>query len=52
MIVHGGMAQDVGPILEMVNARLKKPEVDVLDDHGTRGQGVVNSPEYQLLRIV
>jgi len=37
-------------INDMVNARLKKPEVDVLDDHGVRGQGVVDSQEYKLLK--
>jgi len=37
-------------INEMVNARLKNPEVAILDDHGTRGNGTVNSPEYDLLK--
>lgn len=37
-------------INDMVNARLKKPEVDILDDHGVRGEGVIQSPEYQLLK--
>lgn len=37
-------------INEMVNARLKKPEVVILDDHGVRGKGVVNSTEYDLLK--
>ena len=36
-------------INELVNARLKSPEVAVFDDHGVRGTGVVNSQEYQLL---
>ena len=37
-------------INEMVNARLKQPEVDYLDDHGVRGQGKIQSREYQLLQ--
>jgi len=37
-------------INEMVNARLKNPEVVILDDHGTRGKGTVSSPEYDLLK--
>jgi len=37
-------------INDMVNDRLKKPEVDVLDDHGKRGQGVIHSPEYDILK--
>ncbi|NWG35674.1 MAG: hypothetical protein HXY42_14685 [Chloroflexi bacterium] len=37
-------------INEMVNARLKSPEVPVLDDHGVRGKGHIASPEYQLLQ--
>lgn len=36
-------------INEVVNARLKNPEVVILDDHGVRGKGSINSPEYQLL---
>jgi regulator of protease activity HflC (stomatin/prohibitin superfamily) len=35
---------------DMVNARLEKPEVDILDDDGRRGLGVVPSQEYQLLK--
>jgi hypothetical protein len=35
---------------EMVNARLKKPKVDILNDHGIRGHGPIDSPEYQLLK--
>jgi regulator of protease activity HflC (stomatin/prohibitin superfamily) len=35
---------------DMVNARLKKPEVDILDDDGRRGLGVIRSQEYQLLK--
>jgi hypothetical protein len=35
---------------DMVNARLKKPEVDILDDHGNRGQGQIESQEYKLLK--
>ncbi|HKI54256.1 MAG TPA: hypothetical protein VJ987_09035 [Anaerolineales bacterium] len=37
-------------INEMVNARLKNPEVVVLDDHGTRGDGTLPSREYKLLQ--
>jgi hypothetical protein len=37
-------------INEMVKARLTQEEVDVLDDHGTRGQGTVPSFEYKLLQ--
>ncbi len=37
-------------INEMINARLKNPEVAVLDDQGVRGQGYKDSPEYQLLK--
>ena len=37
-------------INEMVNARLKNPEVVVLDDHGTRGNGTLPSREYELLK--
>ena len=37
-------------INEMVIARLTHPEVDVLDDNGVRGQGTVESMEYQLLQ--
>ncbi len=36
-------------INEMVNARLKNAEVDILDDHGKRGEGKIPSPEYKLL---
>ena len=37
-------------INEMVNARLKNLEVTILDDHGARGQGVIHSPEYLILK--
>jgi len=37
-------------INEMVNARFKSPEVDILDDHGIRGTGKVESPEYKILK--
>ena len=37
-------------INEMVIARLTQPVVDVLDDNGVRGQGTVESMEYQLLQ--
>lgn len=37
-------------INEMVNARLKSPEVDDLDDNGVRGSGTVRSSEYELLK--
>ena len=37
-------------INEMVKARLTQPEVDVLDDHGVRGEGKVESMEYKLLQ--
>ena len=37
-------------INEMVKARLTQPEVDILDDTGTRGQGQIPSPEYRLLQ--
>lgn len=37
-------------INEMINARLKNPEVAVLDEQGVRGQGYKDSPEYQLLK--
>ena len=37
-------------INEMVNARLKSPEVVILDDHGVRGNGTLASPEYELLK--
>jgi hypothetical protein len=37
-------------ITEMVKARLTKPEVDYLDDHGRRGEGTLPSPEYKLLQ--
>jgi hypothetical protein len=37
-------------INEMVKARLTQDEVDVLDDHGTRGQGKIPSAEYKLLQ--
>ena len=37
-------------INEMVIARLTQPEVTVIDDNGVRGQGTVESMEYQLLQ--
>jgi hypothetical protein len=37
-------------INDMVKARLTQEEVDVLDDHGQRGQGTIPSPEYKLLQ--
>ncbi|MBN2118165.1 MAG: hypothetical protein JW730_16440 [Anaerolineales bacterium] len=37
-------------INEMVNARLTQDEVDILDDHGVRGQGKAPSPENKLLQ--
>jgi hypothetical protein len=37
-------------INDMVKARLTQPEVDVLDDHGVRGQGTIPGPEYTLLQ--
>jgi hypothetical protein len=37
-------------INEMVKARLTQPEVDILDDTGTRRQGQIHSPEYRLLQ--
>jgi hypothetical protein len=37
-------------INEMVIARLTQGEVDVLDDHGVRGQERMDSPEYKLLQ--
>ena len=37
-------------INEMVNARLKNPEVVNLDDNGTRGNGTVPSSEYEMLK--
>lgn len=37
-------------INEMVRARLTQDEVDILDDHGVRGDGKVPSPEYKLLQ--
>ncbi|RPJ22508.1 MAG: hypothetical protein EHM33_23325 [Chloroflexi bacterium] len=37
-------------INEMVKARLTEPEVDILDDHGVRGQGKIPSLEYKLLQ--
>ena len=37
-------------INDMVIARLTQPEVDILDDNGVRGQGKVESMEYQLLQ--
>jgi hypothetical protein len=37
-------------INEMVKARLTQEEVDVLDDHGVRGQGKIPSAEYKLLQ--
>jgi hypothetical protein len=37
-------------INDMVKARLTQPYVDALDDHGKRGLGTVESPEYKLLQ--
>jgi hypothetical protein len=37
-------------INEMIEARLTQPEVDVLDDHGLRGQGKIPSAEFRLLQ--
>jgi len=37
-------------INEMVKARLTQEEVDILDDHGVRGQGTIPSSEYKLLQ--
>lgn len=37
-------------ITEMVKARLTQEEVDILDDHGGRGQGTSPSAEYRLLQ--
>jgi hypothetical protein len=37
-------------INDMVKARLTQAEVDILDDTGTRGQGLILSPEYRLLQ--
>lgn len=37
-------------ITEMVKARLTREEVDLLDDHGGRGQGKIPSAEYKLLQ--
>jgi len=37
-------------INDMVKARLTKPEVDILDDTGKRGEGTVLSTEYKLLQ--
>lgn len=37
-------------INDMINERLQKPEVPYLDDHGIRGHGTIDSPEFQLLK--
>jgi len=37
-------------INEMVKARLTQEEVEILDDHGVRGQGTIPSSEYKLLQ--
>lgn len=37
-------------INEMVKARLTQPEVDILDDHGVRGEGKIASQEYMILK--
>ena len=37
-------------INDMVRARLTQEEVDILDDHGVRGQGTIPSAEYKLLQ--
>jgi len=37
-------------INEIVKARLTQAEVDILDDHGIRGEGTIPSPEFKLLQ--
>ena len=37
-------------INEMVKARLTQAEVDILDDHGVRGEGKISSAEFKLLQ--
>lgn len=37
-------------INEMVKARLTQSEVDILDDHGARGEGTISSAEFKLLQ--
>jgi hypothetical protein len=37
-------------INEMIKARLTQAEVDILDDHGVRGEGMIPSPEFRLLQ--
>jgi len=44
-----GQATALQVINDMVNARLKKPQVDLLDDQGRRGEGQLPSAEYKLL---
>lgn len=34
----------------MIKARLTQPEVDILDDNGTRGEGTLPSAEFKLLQ--
>ena len=35
---------------EMIKARLTQAEVDILDDHGVRGNGMIPSAEFRLLQ--
>jgi hypothetical protein len=37
-------------INEMLKARLTQAEVDILDDHGVRGEGTIPSTEFRLLQ--
>ena len=37
-------------INEMIKARLTQAEVDILDDHGVRGDGTIHSAEFRLLQ--
>ena len=37
-------------INDLVNARLTQTEVDILDDHGVRGEGTIPSAEFKLLQ--
>ena len=37
-------------INDMVKARLTRPEVDILDDQGVRGDGTISSAEFKLLQ--
>ena len=36
-------------INRMINARLKEMKVEILDDHGKPGEGMIESPEFKLL---